>query len=127
MKLVRDSQRLGNNKAGDLLWWCRDFFSERHILPRHNFEWQISEVISYDIFTHLHKPRLFLEDTFFQKGDTSAKELANFYGSIGNLSWLNLTFVQGSPSLLPFPLTYLIMRANGSIDPHLAYCLSPFT
>ncbi len=26
-------------------------------------------------------------------------------GSIGNLSWLNLTFGQGSTSLLPFPLT----------------------
>ncbi len=34
-----------------------------------------------------------------------------FVQSIGNLSWLNLTFGQGSPSLLPFP--------------SLSYCFSP--
>ncbi len=40
--------------------------------------------------------------------------------SIGKLSWLNLTFGQGSPSLLPFPLTKL-----SAFHPHQAYCLSP--
>ncbi len=41
-------------------------------------------------------------------------------GSIGNLSWLNLTSGQGSPSLLPFSshLTWCFLL-------HLAYSLSP--
>jgi hypothetical protein len=41
-------------------------------------------------------------------------------GSIGNLSWLNLTIGQGSPSLIPFPLSQL-----SAFHPHLTYSLFP--
>jgi hypothetical protein len=41
-------------------------------------------------------------------------------GSIDSISWLNQTFGQGSPTLLPFPLAYLT-----AFPPRLAYCLSP--
>jgi len=48
------------------------------------------------------------------------REVGMANGYIGNLSYLNLTVGQGSPSLLPLPLTSL-----SAFPPHLAYCFSP--
>jgi hypothetical protein len=56
--------------------------------------WQTSLIDKTDSWVEWH----LLEATFVQTTFVQSQ-------SIGNLSWLNLTFVQGSPSLLPFPLT----------------------